>query len=95
MAISIEKCNLHRRFALNSMRVIGTSPRLLMLGFMIPTAFLSMWISNNATTSMMIPIMEAVLVEMELIDQGTEQRNLIKKLRFDMKLLEIINFKAP
>ena len=43
---------------------IGTSPRLLMLGFMIPTAFLSMWISNTATTVMMIPILQAVLQEM-------------------------------
>ena len=42
---------------------IGTSPRLLMLGFMIPTAFLSMWISNTATTVMMIPILKAVLLE--------------------------------
>ena len=42
---------------------IGTSPRLLMLGFMIPTAFLSMWISNTATTVMMIPILQAVLLE--------------------------------
>ena len=34
----------------------GTSPRLLMLGFMLPTAFLSMWISNTATTSMMVDL---------------------------------------
>ena len=36
-----------------------------MLGFMLPTFFLSMWISNNATTAMMMPILEAVLLEME------------------------------
>ena len=47
---------------------IGTSPRLLMLGFMIPTAFLSMWISNTASTVMMIPILQAVLLE---IDSGS------------------------
>ncbi len=50
----------------------GTSPRFLMLGFMLPTAFLSMWISNNATTAMMLPIMDAVLAELE----GGEKGNL-------------------
>lgn len=68
MALSIEHCNLHRRIALNAIRVVGLSPRLLMLGFMLPTFFLSMWISNNATTAMMLPILEAVLLEMEQND---------------------------
>lgn len=65
VSIAIENCNLHRRLALASLQLLGTSPRFLMLGFMLPTAFLSMWISNNATTAMMMPIMEAVLSELE------------------------------
>ena len=44
---------------------IGTSPPRLMLGFMLPTAFLSMWISNTATTAMMVPIVDAVLSQLE------------------------------
>ena len=37
----------------------------LMLGLMLPTMFLSMWISNTATTAMMVPIVDAVLIELE------------------------------
>ena len=44
--------------------MVGSSPRRVLLGFMLPTAILSMWISNTATTAMMIPILEAVLVEL-------------------------------
>jgi len=65
VAISVEMCGLHRRIALKALLRIGTSPRLLVLGFMLPTAFLSMWISNTATTSMMVPIVEGVLLELE------------------------------
>ena len=46
-AIAVEKCNLHQRIALKALITIGTSPRLLMLGLMLPTMFLSMWISNT------------------------------------------------
>ena len=65
MAAAVEHVNLHRRIALNVMKVVGTSPRRLLLSFILPTAFLSMWISNVATTAMMVPIMEAVLIELE------------------------------
>ena len=64
-AISVEKCLLHQRIALKALTTIGTSPRLLMLGLMLPTAFLSMWISNTATTSMMVPIVEAIVIELD------------------------------
>ena len=69
MAAAVEHVDLHKRIALNAMRIVGTSSRMLILSFMLPTAFLSMWISNTATTAMMMPIMEAVLAELE----GTEE----------------------
>ena len=65
MAIAVEESGLHKRIALVALNTIGSSDRLLLLGFMIPTAFCSMWISNTATTAMMIPIIEAVLSEIE------------------------------
>lgn len=65
MALAIEHCNLHERIAMKVLLIIGTSPRLLMLGFMLTTMFLSMWISNTATTAMMAPIVTAVLKELK------------------------------
>ena len=62
IAMSMQRWGLHRRIALNIIRVVGTSPRRLVLGFMVATAFLSMWISNTATTMMMIPIAVAIKI---------------------------------
>ena len=56
IAIAIEKWNLHRRIALNIISLIGSDVRKIILGFMVATAFLSMWISNTATAVMMLPI---------------------------------------
>jgi solute carrier family 13 (sodium-dependent dicarboxylate transporter), member 2/3/5 len=56
IALAIEKWGLHKRIAIAVVSLIGTSPSRLVLGFMIATAFLSMWISNSATTMMVLPI---------------------------------------
>ncbi|MEZ2457320.1 SLC13 family permease [Salinicoccus roseus] len=60
IALSMEKWNLHRRVALSIISMVGTNPNSIILGFMLATAFLSMWISNTATTMMMVPIALAV-----------------------------------
>jgi len=60
LAATMEKWGLHKRIALGIMAFVGTSPSRLVLGFMIATAFLSMWISNTATAAMMLPIAIAV-----------------------------------
>ena len=56
IALGIERWNLHKRIALNVVANVGSHPKALILGFMIATALLSMWISNTATTLMMVPI---------------------------------------
>ncbi len=61
LAAGMESTGLHRRIALNVVSAVGTSPERLVLGFMIATAFISMWISNTATTAMMLPIGLAVV----------------------------------
>jgi sodium-dependent dicarboxylate transporter 2/3/5 len=60
LAAAMESCGLHRRIALGIIHRVGLSPARVVLGFMVATAFLSMWISNTATTAMMLPIGVAV-----------------------------------
>lgn len=61
IAIAMEKWNLHRRVALLTLRRVGVQPRQIVLGMMLATGFLSMWVSNTATTLMMLPIGMSVL----------------------------------
>ena len=56
IAVAVEKWSLHRRIALHVLRVIGGQPHRLVLGFMVATGFLSMWLSNTATAMMMMPM---------------------------------------
>lgn len=61
MALALEKVNLHKRIALNIIKLTGTTPNKVVLGFMIATASLSMWISNTASTVVMLPIALSVI----------------------------------
>lgn len=67
IALSMEKWNLHKRVALSIISFVGTNPNTIILGFMIATAFISMWISNTATTMLMVPI--AIAVTKQFADQ--------------------------
>ncbi|XP_054652723.1 solute carrier family 13 member 3 isoform X1 [Dunckerocampus dactyliophorus] len=61
MASSIEEWGLHRRIALKVLKIVGVKPAWLILGMMVTSSFLSMWLSNTATTAMMLPIANAIL----------------------------------
>ncbi len=65
IALTMEKWNLHKRIALFIIRIIGGGPSRIVLGFMVASAFLSMWISNTATAIMMVPIGMAIVFQME------------------------------
>lgn len=73
IASAMQKWQLHRRIALQTIRLVGVSPRRIVLGFMLATAFLSMWISNTATAMMMMTIGLAVINQSKTLLQAQGQ----------------------
>lgn len=92
IAIAMKKWNLHKRIALSIIRQTGTHANGIILGFMCATAFLSMWLSNTATTVMMLPIATSVLA---LLINHDDKSNLTKNTkRFALSLMIAIAFAA-
>ncbi len=73
IAAAMQQWNLHSRIALTILRAIGTRPRLILLGMLMATATISLWISNTATASMMLPIGMALAAQIEKQAGGTRR----------------------
>ena len=76
LAYAMETWNLHRRVSLVILKVCGTNPKMLILGFMIATGFLSAWMSNTACAALMMPIGMAIV---KMVQEGEGRSEIEKK----------------
>ncbi|WP_207061707.1 DASS family sodium-coupled anion symporter [Motiliproteus sp. SC1-56] len=89
LAAAMQHVGLHRRIALQIVSRIGTSPSRIILGFMLATAFLSMWISNTATTIMMFAVGLSVI---DFISKQTDDGKMVRN--FGVALMLAIAYSA-
>ncbi|MBU2964555.1 DASS family sodium-coupled anion symporter [Amphritea sp. 2_MG-2023] len=89
LAAAMQHVGLHRRIALKIVSMIGTSPSRIILGFMLATAFLSMWISNTATTIMMFAVGLSVI---DFVAQQTDDKKIVRN--FGVALMLAIAYSA-
>ena len=92
IAMAMEKWNLHQRIALSIIALIGTSPQQIVLGFMVATAFLSMWVSNTAATMMLIPMGLAIVHQAAISLKGGKYASELPK--FEKAIIFSIGYAA-
>jgi len=91
IALGIERWNLHRRMALHIVSLVGVSPRRMVFGFSLATFFLSMWISNTATTMLMLPIGLAML---KILDNDDAASGTLRSAKLSVPLLLMLAYAA-
>lgn len=94
IALGLEKHRLHERIALNLIRITGTSGNGIILGFMIATGFISMWISNTATAMMMLPIAISVIDLLKTEKENTPEIESKGERNFGIGLMLVIAYAA-
>jgi len=87
IAIAMEKWNLHKRIALTIIDLMGTGTKQIILGFMIATGFLSMWISNTAAVMMMVPIGMAIAYQIGQVLVSSGKATLQDQVHFDKAII--------
>lgn len=93
LALALEKHRLHERIALNLIRLTGTSGNGIIMGFMMATAFISMWISNTATAMMMMPIALSV-IKLILPTDGIREGPVSAERNFALGLMLVVGYSA-
>jgi solute carrier family 13 (sodium-dependent dicarboxylate transporter), member 2/3/5 len=94
IAIGLEKHRLHERIALNLIRITGTSGNGIILGFLIATGFISMWISNTATAMMMLPIAVSVITLLRTEKKNNPEEETPGERNFGIGLMLVIGYAA-
>jgi sodium-dependent dicarboxylate transporter 2/3/5 len=94
IALGLEKHRLHERIALNLIRITGTSGNGIILGFLIATGFISMWISNTATAMMMLPIAISVIDLLKTNQQNIPEVLTKGERNFGIGLMLVIGYAA-
>lgn len=92
IAIAMQRWDLHRRIALSIIALIGSKPRSIIVGFMVSSAFMSMWVSNTAATMMMLPIAMSVILLTKNIEHTPADQKQYKN--FGLTLMLAIAFSS-
>jgi solute carrier family 13 (sodium-dependent dicarboxylate transporter), member 2/3/5 len=92
LAIAMQEWGLHRRVALNIIRIIGSKPKNIIAGFMVSTAVMSMWVSNTAASMMMLPIALSVIDLTKM--QARNDNDISKYHNFAVALMLVIAYSA-
>jgi len=90
IGLAIQRWNLHIRIAMETVKRVGTEPKGVIGGFMLASAFLSMWITNTATTVMMLPIALSVALLLESEGEG----DAVSKAAFGTSLMLGLSYSA-
>jgi sodium-dependent dicarboxylate transporter 2/3/5 len=94
LALGLEKHRLHERIALNLIKLTGTSGNGIILGFLLATGFISMWISNTATAMMMLPIAVSVIKLLSTEKGNTPETTSIGERNFGIGVMLVIAYAA-